>query len=387
MMDYVNLIKKVKADYNIEDDPSNPENNTPVIVFGGSYGGMLAAWLRMKHPSVFQGAIAASAPTCYFEGATTVTENSFSDQVTADFARTFEDKRCSLGIQEGNRYFVDFAADPTTFGPELKETFKTCDDITTKENITDLYTYLANGFAYMAMTDYPYNSSFLEPMPAWPVNASCQAFKDVAPPTAAEKAEKATVGAMTDRQALVMKAMFTASQVYFNSSGQITCNDYKQTDATGNLDGDGWNVLACNQVPMPIAFGSPDSMFNDEPFDKAAYTKDCQDKYGLTPDYGYVLRTYGGQNFKADYKQYTNIVFSNGELDPWMPGGAYSYINIDVPTYIIKNGAHHLDLREPAKGDEDTGVEYVRQQEMDLIEGWVRDFKGLDSSSKTSFTQ
>ena len=28
----------------------------------------------------------------------------------------------------------------------------------------------------MAMTDYPYNSAFLEPMPAWPVNASCSVY-------------------------------------------------------------------------------------------------------------------------------------------------------------------------------------------------------------------
>jgi len=53
-----------------------------------------------------------------------------------------------------------------------------------------------NGFLYMAMTDYPYPSAFLEPMPAWPVNASCQAYANIEP----KIFEKNTLGVMTDRE-------------------------------------------------------------------------------------------------------------------------------------------------------------------------------------------
>jgi pimeloyl-ACP methyl ester carboxylesterase len=62
MMDYVKLIQHVKGLYAAE--------NSPVITFGGSYGGMLAVWLRMKYPHIFQGALASSAPILFFQGAT-----------------------------------------------------------------------------------------------------------------------------------------------------------------------------------------------------------------------------------------------------------------------------------------------------------------------------
>lgn len=49
LADYVDLIQYVK---------SKPEYKySPVIVFGGSYGGMLSAWIRMKYPHVVQGLV------------------------------------------------------------------------------------------------------------------------------------------------------------------------------------------------------------------------------------------------------------------------------------------------------------------------------------------
>jgi hypothetical protein len=54
----------------------------------------------------------------------------------------------------------------------MGQAFKTCRTVSTYQDIDNLYLHLMNGFSYMAMTNYPYSSSFLNPMPAWPVNVS-----------------------------------------------------------------------------------------------------------------------------------------------------------------------------------------------------------------------
>jgi len=180
---------------------------------------MLAGWLRMKYPATFQGALAASAPLVYFQGAKTAPEDGFSIIATDDFAQTYNDSRCSLGIKEGLGYLQAIGtADRSADWPAVDEIFNVCGDITDAKNVTDLIDMLQNGFLYMAMTDYPYPASFLEPMPAWPVNASCNAFADVAP-LSKDSSSSSNLGDLSDRETLVLTALKAASDVYFNNSG------------------------------------------------------------------------------------------------------------------------------------------------------------------------
>jgi len=144
------------------------------IAFGGSYGGMLAAWMRMKYPHVIQGSLAASAPVLLFKGANKIDlAGGFGKIASDNFNVTgLANDTCYLGMKDAFKRIITKKND-TTFIGNVADSFKTCDRVESEANVTALTDLVRNGFVYMAMTDYPYDSSFLEPMPGYPINVSC----------------------------------------------------------------------------------------------------------------------------------------------------------------------------------------------------------------------
>ena len=173
----------------------------------------------------------------------------------------------------------------------------------------------------MAMTNYPYPANFLEPMPAWPINEAVKAWADI--PTKADLAkskhmvvkamnfvrkalsvvgieQKTKKHGLSDREVQLLTALQNSTSVYFNYTGAYPCTNLSDWEGTGSLDGFGWNVLACNQLAMPISFNE-NSMFIPQDFDYDSYTALCQKQFGLTPDYEWALRFFGGYNIDKDF--------------------------------------------------------------------------------------
>ncbi|KAK7284825.1 hypothetical protein RJT34_19578 [Clitoria ternatea] len=81
LADYATLIIDLKKNLSATE--------SPVVVFGGSYGGMLAAWFRMKYPHVAIGALASSAPILQFQGS--VSPYTYNPSIiTQDYKVTFQ---------------------------------------------------------------------------------------------------------------------------------------------------------------------------------------------------------------------------------------------------------------------------------------------------------
>jgi len=169
--------------------------------------------------------------------------------------------------------------------------------------------------------------------------------------------------------------LIKTADVYFNSAANPNyCVNFKDTGGTGSLDGDAWNILQCNQLAMPNSTGDS-SMFLKYTFDFAANTKSCNDQYGMSPDYLWAVREFGGAMIARDFAGYSNIIFSNGNLDPWKAGGVTEYIGLKNPYYIIQGGAHHLDLRLPNKLHDPMDVTRVRNHETLDMEQFIMEYQ------------
>lgn len=157
-----------------------------------------------------------------------------------------------------------------------------------------------------------------------------------------------------------------------------TCFDLKaiMTDTTKS-DSYFWNLMACQQFIMPQNTNGVTDMFYPDPADQAGDAARCKEKWGVTSQPNWTLDYYGGWNPSADFKDATNIIFSNGSQDPWHIGGIMNqYWDADASGVVyvfIKDGAHHYDLR--ANNDADTqAVKDARTTETKYIKRYIKEY-------------
>jgi len=351
LADYAQLITSIKGTV-----PG--AESSPVIVFGGSYGGMLAAWFRTKFPHVVAGAIAASAPIAQFSSPC----DAFGRIVTSDFSAAAPNNSCSDAIRASWGALDRVAARPNNTGVDwINQHFRLCpssllahpgDVALLKDYLTDLWTDLA-------MMDYPYPTTFLAPLPANPVAAACRA-----------------IAKLYSTEEELLEQVFGGVSVYFNYTGGAKCLDLGYQDDIG---AGMWTYQSCTEMVMPFCYDGTNDMFEAREWDMVQYTKDCQASWGVVPQPRLADTLYGGRSLEAA----TNIVFSNGLLDPWSSGGVLKAVG-GTAAVIIPEGAHHLDLRA-ANPQDPVSVRDARKQERKFIEKWIKEWKVSSKKKNRSF--
>jgi hypothetical protein len=62
-------------------------------------------------------------------------------------------------------------------------------------------------------------------------------------------------------------------------------------------------------------------MFQPQLWNADDFVSSCQENQFMTPQFNWALDSFGGRNPNKDFKEISNIVFTNGDLDPWRAGG------------------------------------------------------------------
>lgn len=120
---------------------------------------------------------------------------------------------------------------------------------------------------------------------------------------------------------------------------------------------------------MPMC-STEKEMFEPAKWDFAKFSEDCHKTWGVKvnrPDL--AILEYGG----AYLNSASNIVFSNGLLDPWASGGVLHNISDSVFAVIMPEAAHHLDLRARNNADPHSVI-HARKFHKRVINHWLRQF-------------
>ncbi|XP_061133678.1 dipeptidyl peptidase 2 isoform X3 [Syngnathus typhle] len=259
----------------------------PVIVFGGSYGGMLSVYMRIKYPNLVAGALAASAPILSTAGLDDPWQ--FFRDVTADFENISQECRNAV---KGAFHQLKELGERQEYN-KIQSTFALCKRPSSAQDIHQLNGFLRNAFTLMAMLDYPYRTQFMGKMPANPVKA-------------------------------------------------------------------------CTEINLCYESNNITDMFPAMTFTEEERLRYCSKRWGVIPRPDWLKIQFWGDALARA----SNIIFSNGDLDPWANGGVRKSLSPSLIAINIAGGAHHLDLRGSNVADPASVIE-ARKAEADLISQWV----------------
>ncbi|XP_001608051.1 putative serine protease K12H4.7 isoform X2 [Nasonia vitripennis] len=334
LADVAYFIDNRKSEYNITD--------SKVIVFGGSYAGNMAAWIRIKYPHLIQGSVASSAPV----------------YAKADFYEYYEvvanslrrhDSQCALDVENAFDETEELLV--TEGGPEkIQKIFNICKT----PNVN-------------SMTDVGYFMNFLSE-----VFASAVQYNKVVN-------GMSNIGQLCDTMTSASIGKPIERLAYLIRSGP-KCKDVDYKDMIKDLRMSSWSTSAmrqwyfqtCTEFGYYQTANSSKSAFG-RLVNLDFFVNICKDVYG---DYyerelldSGISRTnimYGGR--LPDIK---NVIFVNGDVDPWHALSVLKDVNEFSPAILIQGSSHCQDLQADSAGDVPE-LRTARKKIRNIVSGWLQ---------------
>jgi len=139
--------------------------------------------------------------------------------------------------------------------------------------------------------------------------------------------------------------------VEYNTTGETKCNNvlveyYPCADITGCGGGDdpnslSWDYQSCTEIIANIDTNGITDMFPLAPYNFTRLSEYCMAKWNVVPNPTLIPQKY-------NFTQATNVIYSNGLIDPWFPGPSSHFFSlllmIQHPKPLF---AHSIDWSHP----------------------------------------
>jgi len=321
LADLAVFIDSIKSQYNAP--------NAPVITFGCSYSGALAAWFRMKYPTVTMASIASSAPVqaiLDFYQYNEVVNNSFAD---------IAGEECDNRIQEATNTIQNMLQ--TNSGTlKLQDLFKTCGPIKTKQDIQNFMSSIMGNFQGVVQ----YNDDNRNKISTtYDIPYICNMMNN-------KSVDALTAYVNVNSLMLEIYQMPCLNVAYSDLVSQTSNN-------TPPNDGKSWTYQTCTEFGYFQTTDSPNQPFGDL-VPLSFYTQLCEDVFDINqntigPNINATNILYGGTNIPA-YGP-TNIMFVNGNVDPWHSLGIIKDISKSLQAVFIDGTAHCSNVYPTSPND------------------------------------
>ncbi|RLN48790.1 hypothetical protein BBJ28_00008791, partial [Nothophytophthora sp. Chile5] len=226
-------------------------------------------------------------------------------------------------------------------------------------DVESLMGWARDAFDSMAMGNYPYPSSYImsgeSVLPAFPVRVACSYVKE-------DFDDGDNLG--------LLRAFSQSIGVYYNSTHDQQCYDLSPSSNESAQDDDFWQYIFCAEMYQPQSVDGVNDMFWSIPWNFTADNESCQAQWGIDAHPSWATIQYGGR--KA-LKTTSNIVFSNGNYDPWSGTGVLQNYSDSVVAVSVEGGAHHLDLMFSNELDTPS-LKAARETEKQHLRKWAREF-------------
>eukprot|EP00978_Attheya_sp_CCMP212_P030285 scaffold110730_cov59-Attheya_sp.AAC.8 len=386
MADFNTLTVHIRTKWSMSPD-------TAFIVFGGSYGGNLAMWLRLKNPNLWAGAIASSATPLKHVLRET---NGFALIETQAYGNV--SLACPKLVRSGWTELYEQSSTPKG-RIHVAQALGLCDPLPDVDVAEDVHGWVSGALETMVQYGYPYPTQFYNPVPAYPFQVACYRMLQASTGLGALRAAINVYYNYTGQAGPCFdfdSSVVTEARMHWNRKGdlhrihlqdlrkrnrqELNGIDYKEarllTTTPKQSDEDeenAWEYQTCTEVyqPMPTD-GTTDFEIPYAP-NQTAYFEHCWNKYDVQPRPNWEEMHFMGSNIGAG----SNIFLTSGQLDPWRAAGIQETPKgspDSIVVRIIENGAHHLDLRGGNPLDPPS-VASIRIEEKACMHQWIKEWK------------